>query len=154
VPVSTWSALAPLALGDAVPERMRRRLVEEHLLDPARYRAPCGIPSVAMCETAFRPGRDRWRTWRGPAWMNTAWLLLPGLDALGHGAEADRIQASLTAAVDRGGFREHYNPLTGAGLGARDFGWSTLLVDLPAQRAAARCGAPFAAPGPGVAAQA
>ncbi len=32
--------------------------------------------------------------------------------------------------MDRYGFREYYNPLTGRGLAARDFGFSTLLVDL------------------------
>jgi hypothetical protein len=30
----------------------------------------------------------------------------------------------------RDGLREYYDPLTGRGLGARDFGWSTLLLDL------------------------
>jgi hypothetical protein len=34
--------------------------------------------------------------------------------------------------VLRHGFREYYNPVTGRGLGARNFGWSTLLVDLAA----------------------
>ncbi len=34
--VSTISALAPLALPD-LPEEIGRRLIEEHLLDPARY---------------------------------------------------------------------------------------------------------------------
>jgi glycogen debranching enzyme len=129
VEVSTWPALAPLALG-SLPESVRRRLVEEYLLDPRRYRAAVGIPSVAMDEPSFRPGFDRWRCWRGPAWMNTAWLLLPPLRELGYGEEADRVLGALAAAVERHGYREYYNPLTGQGLGARDFGFATLLVDL------------------------
>lgn len=129
VEVSTWSSLAPLALR-GVPEDVCRRLVEEHLLHPRRYRSATGIPSVAMEEPSFRPGFDRWRCWRGPSWVNTAWLLVPPLRELGYEAEAERIVASFTAAVERSGFREYYNPLTGAGLGARDFGWSTLLVGL------------------------
>jgi hypothetical protein len=40
------------------------------------------------------------------------------------------VVASLAAAVERHGFREYYNPITGAGLGARQFSFSTLLVDL------------------------
>jgi hypothetical protein len=136
VRVSTWSSLAPLALGDAIPAEIRLRLAEEHLLHPRRYRARVGIPSVSMEEPAFRPGFDRFRTWRGPSWMNTAWLLLPALDRLGLSSEADRIAASLERAVARAGFREYYDPRTGAGIGARRFGWSTLLFDLHSRRRA------------------
>ncbi len=132
VRVSTWSALAPLAL-PALPDDVRRRLVEEHLLNPAHYRAPTGIPSVARSEPTFNPRFSFWRCWRGPSWMNTAWLLVPPLVELGYGAEAERIVRSLEAAVARDGFREYYNPLTGRGLAARGFGMSTLLVDLLAQ---------------------
>jgi hypothetical protein len=62
--------------------------------------------------------------------MNTAWLLLPPLAELGYGDEANRILRSLSDAVERHGYREYYNPLTGRGLGARGFGFATLLVDL------------------------
>jgi glycogen debranching enzyme len=127
--VSTWSSLAPLALGDAIPLELRTRLLEQHLLDPRRYRAPFGIPSVSMDEPSFRPGFDGFRTWRGASWVNTAWLLAPEVAALGAVDEARRIVGSLAAAAGRHGFREHYNALTGAGVGARDFGFSTLLVD-------------------------
>jgi hypothetical protein len=130
--VSTWSSLAPLALR-SVPEDVRRRLVEEHLLDVRRYRAQFGIPSVSMEEPSFRPGFQAWRCWRGPAWMNTAWLLLPAMRELGYADEADRVLGSLVQAVDRHGLREYYNPLSGRGLAARGFGFSTLIVDLLAQ---------------------
>ena len=60
--VSTWASLAPLALPN-LPEDCRRRLVEEHLLDPRRHRVHTGIPSVALEEQSFRPGFDRFRCW-------------------------------------------------------------------------------------------
>jgi hypothetical protein len=129
IPVSTWSALAPLAL-DSMPEDVRRRLVEEHLVHPRRYGAPFGIPSVALEEPTFTPGFDRWRCWRGAAWIVTAWFLVPPLRRLGYEAEADRIVGSLATAALRHGLREYYNPLTGAGEGARRFGMATLLVEL------------------------
>jgi glycogen debranching enzyme len=126
---STWSSLAPLAI-DALPESVRRRLVEEHLLDPRRYRAPYGIPSVSRQEPTFNPGFALWRCWRGPSWVNTAWLLVPQMRALGYDRDADRIVDSLARAAARWGLREYYNPLSGRGLAARDFGMSTLLIDL------------------------
>ena len=127
--VSTWSSLAPLAL-PSLPEDVARRLVEEHLLDPRRYHVPYGIPSVAMDEPSFEPSFDRWRVWRGPSWVNTAWLLVPPLRRLGYEAEADRIVDGLVAAAERYGFREYYQPFTGRGMAARGFGFSTLLADL------------------------
>ena len=129
VAISTWSSLAPLALR-SLPEDVRVRLVEEHLLDPRRYRVAFGIPSVAVEEPAFNPRWDRFRTWRGPSWMNTAWLLAPALRELGHDDEADRIVGSLATAVEQSGWREYYNPMSGKGLAARGFGFATLLVDL------------------------
>ena len=62
--------------------------------------------------------------------MNTAWLLVPAVAALGYRDEAERITRSLAAAIERHGFREFYDPLTGQGHGAQGFGWSTLIVDL------------------------
>jgi hypothetical protein len=127
--VSTWSSLAPLAL-PALPEDVRRRIVEQHLLDERRYHAPCGIPSVAREEPSFKPGFALWRCWRGPSWVNTAWLLVPPMRELGYEPEAERIVDSLALAAARDGLREYYNPLSGRGLAARDFGMSALLADL------------------------
>jgi hypothetical protein len=127
--ISTWSALTPLLLAD-LPEEVRRRLAEEHLLNPKRYGARYGIPSVAMDEPSFKPGFDVWRTWRGPSWMNVAWLLLARLGDLGYADEAARIGAGLVAAVRRGGLREYYDPGSGQGLAARGFAMSALVADM------------------------
>jgi predicted deacetylase len=132
IEVSTWSSLAPLALIE-LPLDVRRRLVEEHLLDERRYLAPVGIPSVSQEEPSFEPGFSLWRCWRGPSWVNTAWLPVPAMWELGYGEEAERVVASLARAAARFGFREYYNPHTGRGLAARGFGFSTLLVDLLVQ---------------------
>ena len=88
---------------------------------------------MARSEPTFNPRFALWRCWRGPAWMNTSWLLVPPMIELGYAAEAERIVRSLEVAALRHGFREYYNPLTGRGLGARGFGFATLLVDLLAE---------------------
>ncbi len=132
IPV-TWAALAPLALPD-LPEEIGRRLVEEHLLDPARFWLPTGVPSVAADEASFRPddrGRFvRHRYWRGPAWVNTAWLVWLGLMRLGYHSHADELAQRISGAVHRAGLREYYDPFDGAGMGQQDFAWSALVLDL------------------------
>jgi hypothetical protein len=76
--------------------------------------------------------------------MNTAWLLVPAMNDLGYVTEAQRIVQSLELAVERAGYREYYNPHTGRGLGARGFGFATLLIDL-----LARSGIPDSEPSAG-----
>jgi len=128
VEISTWSSLAPLAL--PLPADVRERLANEHLLHPRRYGARFGVPSVSMEEPSFRPGFNAYRTWRGAAWVNAAWLLAGGLRTLGADDEADRLAGNVADAIERSGFREYYHPRTGSGHGEHRFGFSTLVVDL------------------------
>jgi hypothetical protein len=133
VRTSTWSALAPLALPD-LPEEIGRRLVEEHLLDEKRYWTPYAPPSVSAAEPSFEPrkwqGRFVRRYWRGPTWINSAWLVWLGMRRLGYEAEAAEMERRLCEVYVREGSREFYEPFTGEGLGATEFGWSTLIAEL------------------------
>ncbi len=130
--VETWAALAPLALPD-LPEEIGRRLAEEHLLERERFWLPVPPPSVAATEPSFVPGAGRGplrRYWRGPSWINAAWLLWIGLRRLGYEERAAALTSALREAALREGLREYYHPHTGAGLGAHDFAWSSLLVEM------------------------
>jgi hypothetical protein len=140
-PSLTWTALAPLALPD-LPEAIGRRLVEQHLLDPERFWLPVPPPSVAAGDPAFSPG-DTYlfglrRYWRGPTWINAAWLVWLGLVRLGYAEQADELARRVTGAVASEGLREYYHPYTGRGMGAVQFGFSTLVLELiePDARAA------------------
>jgi Mannosylglycerate hydrolase MGH1-like glycoside hydrolase domain len=131
VPV-TWAALAPLALPD-LPEAIGRHLVEEHLLDPDEFLTPVAPPSVAVGDPGYEPGGGRGpirRYWRGPTWVNSAWLVWLGLRRLGYEEEARTLAAGVLAAAVREGLREYYDPRTGRGLGAKDFAWSALVAEL------------------------
>jgi hypothetical protein len=128
----TCAALAPLALPD-LPEEIGRRLVEEHLLDPEEFLTPVAPPSVAACEPSYDPAGGRGlirRYWRGPTWVNTAWLAWLGLRRLGYDREAEAMAAGLAGAVRREGLREYYDPRDGIGLGAVDFAWSALIAEM------------------------
>ena len=139
-PIATVASLAPLALPD-LPEEIGRRLLEEHLLDPTRFWLPVPPPSVAASEPSYSV-RDHWlglrRYWRGPTWINAAFLAWLGLVRLGYEEAGDELAARLGAVVAREGLREYYEPRTGAGMGARDFAWSALALELaePDPRAA------------------
>jgi hypothetical protein len=129
----TWAALSPLALPD-LPEAIGRRLVEEHLLDESRFWSAVPPPSVAITDPKFSTNdqgflRPR-RYWRGPTWVNAAWMLWMGLVRLGYAEQADELVARVGGAVARSGLREYYDPFTGAGMGATDFGWSSLIMEL------------------------
>lgn len=130
--VHTWASLAPLALPD-LPEQIGRRLIEEHLLSAAEFWTPVAPPSVAVGEPSYEPGGGRGpirRYWRGPAWVNSAWLVWLGLRRLGYEAEAERLADGVIGAVAREGLREYYDPRDGKGLGAKDFAWSALGTEL------------------------
>jgi hypothetical protein len=128
----TWSSLAPLALPD-LPEGIGRRLVEEHLLNPAEFLTPVAPPSVAANEPSYDPSGGRGpirRYWRGPTWINSAWLVWLGMRRLGYEQEARQLADGLFTAVAREGLREYYDPRNGKGLGAKDFAWSALIAEL------------------------
>ena len=129
--IVTWAALAPLALPD-LPEEIGRRLVEEHLLSRDEFLTPVAPPSVGVSEPSYESGDGRGpvrRYWRGPTWINAAWLLWLGLNRLGYRQEAERMASGLIGAVEREGLREYYDPQTGRGMGAREFAWSALIAE-------------------------
>jgi hypothetical protein len=128
----TWASLAPLALPD-LPEGIGRRLVEEHLLSPREFATPVAPPSVAANEPSYEPDGGRGlvrRYWRGPTWVNSAWMVWIGLRRLGYEKEAAQLAEGLFDAVARGGLREYYDPRDGRGLGAVDFAWSALVAEM------------------------
>lgn len=131
IPVSTWAGLAPLAL-EELPDDIGRRLVEEHLLDPARYWLPYPVPSTSAEEPAFVPGRlGRFipRYWRGPTWLFSTVPILMGMQRLGYEDAARELVERTVELVRRSGFCEYYDPFTGRGLGAWPFATSTIVVD-------------------------
>lgn len=127
--VLTFTILFPLILPD-LDRGIARRLVERHLLNEREFWLPYPIPSVAASEPSFDPGWMTATTWRGPTWVNVNWYLYWGLRQHGFEDVAAEIRRRTLALVATSGCREFYDPLTGAGQGARDFGWTTLVLDL------------------------
>lgn len=127
--VLTFSSLFPLAL-ESLDHSIARRIVEEHLLNEREFWLPYPIPSVAASEPSFDPENRAQTTWRGPTWVNTNWYLWLGLRSHGYGDVATELARRTVEMIARSGVREFFNPLTGDGLGAIDFGWSALVLDM------------------------
>jgi glycogen debranching enzyme len=102
----------PLICGlpEDVVASVRSRLEE-------RYATPYRFPSTSPKDDAF----DARRYWRGPVWVNVAWLMER---ATGEAALRD----GCIALVEKAGCREYYHPETGEGLGADSFAWTAALV--------------------------
>jgi hypothetical protein len=127
----TWDTLAPLALPD-LPEEIARRLIEDVLLQP-RFWDGVPLPAVALDDPAHSSRETWWgrhRHWRGPSWVNSAWLVSLGLRRLGYDEQAADLAKRLSVTVEHEGFREYYESRAGYGMGARDFGWSTLAWEI------------------------
>jgi len=124
--VLTITSLLPLTL-PGLPADVAAALVA-HLRDPHEFRARYPLPSVAKSEPTYSDSAEC--IWRGPTWINTNWYLVHGLRRHGYAAEAETIARASRELVLQHGFREYYDPDTGAPAGAEGFSWSTLVIDM------------------------
>ncbi len=53
-----------------------------------------------------------------------------GLNRLGYTDQAQTLAAGLGKAVATSGLREYYDPYDGNGMGANDFAWSSLIIEM------------------------
>ncbi|GAH79893.1 unnamed protein product, partial [marine sediment metagenome] len=60
--------------------------------------------------------------------VNTNFFIWKGLKKHNENSLADELAQKTRELVDKSGFREFYNPITGEGGGANNFGWSTLIL--------------------------
>ena len=64
---------------------------------------------------------DQTETW--------AFALRPSVRSLGSAASAS-MAAHIARAVGGAGLREYYDPFSGTGMGAEDFSWSAVVLDM------------------------
>ena len=81
---------------------------------------PFGLPSTRSGFAGFEP----LRYWRGPVWQHMNMLIGVGFEERGHAALALAIRNRSEQLFSASGFHEYYDPLSGAGLGGKDFSWT------------------------------
>ncbi len=130
MPVPALAGFAPLYAG--IPDAGRARQMTAYLGSPAFGFGPdaaTGYPASSYDRNA--PGYSPRRYWRGPTWIQMNWLLMHGLTAYGYDDLAKRLRGAIIDLPQVGGFREYFDPETGAGYGAEAFSWTAaLLIDV------------------------
>lgn len=131
--VKTVACLAPLFL-EGLKGKKLEALINKHLLDSEEFWTAYPVPSVAKNEKYYVPHDTPLHQvkllWRGPTWLSTNWLVIKGLEKHGYIDIANKIKKQTFKMVEKYGFREYYNPETGEGYRRKNFGWSTLILDL------------------------
>jgi hypothetical protein len=122
ITIPTVAMFLPLYAGTA--SRERAEILRTHLLNTNRFKTAYPVPSVPANHPLFEVRRY----WRGPTWLSTNWFIIRGLERYGYQDDADRLRNRTFEMVESQGFREYYNPLSGEGLGAKDFSWTAALV--------------------------
>ena len=135
VMVKTQMGFMAMFLPEVNKDRVKR-LVHDHLLNPAEFWAKYPVPSIAMNEPTFT-GDDMWR---GPVWININWLICVALDQNGYTKEAKELARRTvelvgskyngTGRIRTPRMNEWFNPLTGDPLGNENVSWSSLVADL------------------------
>lgn len=124
----TISSLMPLILRD-LPRPIVERLVESWVRPPEHFWTPYPLPSVPASDPKFMPGNPGGFIWRGPSWINTNYFLSHSLRGHGYPELSEPLVEKSRECIAKSGYREYYHPYTAEGLGTRDFGWSTLILD-------------------------
>lgn len=126
--IKTVSSLFPLCLD--IPKKYVDSLIE-HIVNKKEFWLTYPIPSVSKDEKSFGPLTDTRYIWRGTTWINTNWFLAKGLLRHGEKELYKKLKAKTIELIEKHGFCEYYDPITGEpGKAMRNFGWSTLAVDI------------------------
>lgn len=128
IKVATWAHFAPLFAGLYTREEAEA-VVREHLLNEETFKAPFGIRTTSRQEPSYHSSVEGF-SWRGPVWFVPHWFIYEGLKRYGFDKERKMILQMSKTLIEKSGFRECYNPETGEGMGARNFTWGALVVDM------------------------
>jgi len=123
IPVATIGSWIPLTAG--VPTKaMANRMAE--VLTTAAWQTPLPVPTVDRTD-------PRWKSngfWRGDVWPSTNYQIARGLADYGHKALAADIADKTVANAIKNGINEHYDSVSGRGIGVKDYCMSCTLVTM------------------------
>lgn len=119
------ATLLPLYAGCISKERAAKlvKLIE----DESGFGPAFPVPSVPTHSEWFKP----MKYWQGPTWLNINWLVIDGLKRYGYHEHASALTDLSLEMVEKAGFAEYFDPVTGEPLGTDNFSWTAALtIDL------------------------
>ena len=82
-----------------------------------------GMPSLDPKHDSF----ESKRYWRGPIWCVMNYMISIGLDDVGEHELAKKIKNDTIKLIEANGMAEYFDPLTGIGLGGKNFSWTAAI---------------------------
>ena len=147
VRVLSWTSFLPLVDG-LLSQADARRMIQEHLLNPAEMRSSYGFRSLSKSDPDYNNQAiiDPYSNWRGPIWINANFLDWIALRRYGFRDKAHWLAVTLAPELHRdigrwGSMHEDYSAETGDGLAptpaqspgghfAGFVGWNLLAEDM------------------------
>jgi len=120
--VPSVATLLPLYAGTITKKRAAElvRMIE----NDQEYGPAFPLPSVPVGSQWFQP----MRYWQGPTWLNINWLVIDGLKRYGYDEHAEALTDLSLEMVQKSGFAEYFDPITGEPLGTDNFSWTAALA--------------------------
>ena len=113
----------PLWAGVATPYKATK--VKKIIMDPHGFNTFMPFPTTAWDNDKFEPEEY----WRGPVWLDQAYFGVRALDSNGFKDSAsylvNKLFTNAEGLMEGAPIRENYNPITGKGLNAKGFSWSS-----------------------------
>jgi len=128
---TTASSFAALLTG-MVEKKKADRMFDEYLLNPKRFATPF-VVTFNSAEELRREINPAFKStlWRGACiWSNMSWMTARAAAMYGRYEVARDITRRNAAMVAKAGFREYYHPRDGRGMGAKNFNWPVVVIQM------------------------
>ncbi len=99
---------------------------QEHDHRHQYFQQLCPLPTLSANQPRFNPRKGYWR---GPVWIDNAYVAIKGLKTYGYDQEAgilrDKLVQNAEGLLEKGKpIHENYHPIAGETLGVANFCWS------------------------------
>lgn len=122
VMIKNASIAGLLAVFAPIPKN-RAEQIGARLMDMGKQ-AKYLVPSQPVGSDLY----DGKRYWRGPVWLIVNFMISNGLARAGQSDVVDRIVSDSLSLIEKGGFAEYYDPMTGEPCGGKTFTWTAAMV--------------------------